>query len=74
MDDATIHKELRNIHGEIAALREEVRVSFAALPSKYVSQASINEARRESRIAKRFAVASIIASVGALGTYVGIIS
>ncbi len=72
MDEATLFKALLDLNGELAALREEIRVGFASLPSKYVSQKAVDESRKEAKIAKRFALASVIASVGVLGTFLGI--
>lgn len=72
MDETTLLRALLDINGELAQLREELRVGFAELPSQYVSQKSVNEARREARVAKRFAVTAAIVSTGVLGTYLGL--
>lgn len=52
---------------------DDLQVHFASLPAVYVTQEQIADARKESALAKRFAIASSIASVGALGTFIGLL-
>lgn len=71
--EVNVYSELKALQADIAALREEVRVGFATLPSQYVPQEQIAEAQREARMAKRFAFTALIAGLSALGTYLNVI-
>lgn len=53
---------------------DDLQVNFASLPAVYVTQEQITDARKESAIAKRFAIAAVIASIGSLGTFVGLLA
>jgi hypothetical protein len=52
---------------------DEMKIHQAALDARYVSQEQWKDAIRESAVSKRFAVASAIASVGAFGSFVGLL-
>ncbi len=52
---------------------DNISLEFAKLPAVYVTQESINEARHEAQVARRFAVASAIGSMSALGAMLGIL-
>jgi hypothetical protein len=45
----------------------------AKLDARYVSLAQFKAYQDEATITKRFAIASVIASIGALGTFIGLV-
>jgi hypothetical protein len=53
---------------------DAIAIEHARLDARYVSQAQFLEAQREMVLARRFAIASTIASVGALGTFIGLLT
>ena len=58
-----------NLDKKIDRLDEKVDgliVAHAALPAVYVTQASIDSSRRESVVAKRYAITAIISSLAAV--------
>lgn len=52
---------------------DEVVLGFAKLPTVYVTQAVMTAAVNDSKIAKRFAITAALMSLGALGTYIGLL-
>jgi hypothetical protein len=52
---------------------DDIAIEHAKLDARYVTQDAFTIHLREAVLAKRFAVASVIASVGALGTFVGLL-
>lgn len=72
----TVKESLKLIHDKIDKIDEKVDgllVSHAALPAVYVTQADMNKSRQDSAQARRFAIMALIASVGALGTFIGLL-
>jgi hypothetical protein len=72
----TVKESLYLIHNKVDKIDEKVDgllLAHAHLPAVYVTQSEMNESKRAAQQARRFAVASLIASVGALGTYIGIL-
>ena len=58
--------ELGNLKTEMAKLRGEMNTAFANLPSDYVPRREVVAARNEAKVAKRYAIGTVIGVVAAL--------
>jgi hypothetical protein len=52
---------------------DDIALEHAKLDARYVTQAAFNTHLKETVMAKRFAITAVIASVGAFGTFVGLL-
>lgn len=48
-------------------------IELAKLPNTYVTRTELAEMQRQQTATRRFAIGSVIASVGSLGTFIGMI-
>lgn len=64
-----LNQKVDDLDGKLDA----VVLEHARLDARYVSQQQFADAQQELTRARRFAVASVIASVGAMGTFIGIL-
>jgi len=52
---------------------DALTVEYARLPSIYVTQEQYRQQQQDQMTTRRFAASAVIASVGALGTFIGIL-